>query len=59
MDHDEVHEDTWEDKKNEWLPSLKKDMLSTDFSYARYAKEMEELAEFRTKNSLTLPSLAN
>ena len=34
-------------------------MLSTAFSYARYAKSMEELRSFGMKNSLTLPSLAN
>ena len=34
-------------------------MLSTAFSYARFSKGMEELAEFGMKNSLTLPSLAN
>ena len=34
-------------------------MLSTAFSYARYAKGMEELTRFGTKNISTLPSLAN
>ena len=34
MDHDEIYEDTWEDKENEWLPYLKNDVLSTAFSYA-------------------------
>ena len=34
-------------------------MLSTAFSYARYAKGMEGLTGFGMKNSLTLPALAN
>ena len=56
MDHDEIYENTWEDKKNEWLPYLKNGFLSTAFCYARYAKGMEELTGFGMKNSLTLPS---
>ena len=48
-----------EDKEKEWLPYLKKDVLSTASSYARYSKGMEELTGFGMKNSLTLPSLAN
>ena len=31
MDHDDIYEDTWKDKK-EWLPYLKDDLLSTAFS---------------------------
>ena len=34
-------------------------MLSTAFSYARYEKCVEEITKFGTKNSLTLPSLAD
>ena len=59
LEHDEIFEDNWEEKENEWLPSLKIDVLSTAFSYARYSKGMEELTGFGMKNSLTLPSLAN
>ena len=59
MDEDEIYEDTWEDKVHEWLPYLKNDVLSNAFSYARYAKDMEELAGFGMENSLTLPCLAN
>ena len=59
MDHDEIFEDTWEDKESESLPYLRNDVLSTAFSYARYAKGMEELSAFGRKNSFTLPSLAN
>ena len=59
LEHDEIFEDNWEEKENEWLPYLKNDVLSTAFSYARYSKGMEELTRFGMKNSLTLPSLAN
>ena len=46
-------------KENDWLPFLKKDVLSSAFSYARYSKDMEELRGFGMKNSSTLLSLAN
>ena len=59
VEHDEIYEDTWEEKENEWLPYHKNDMLSNPFSYARYAKVMEKLTGFGMTNSLTLPSLAN
>ena len=59
LEHDEIFEDNWEEKENDWLPYLKNDVLSTAFSYARYSKGMEELTGFGMKNSLTLPSLAN
>ena len=59
LEHDEIYEDTWEEKENEWLPYVKNDVLSTAFCYARYTMGMEELTEFGMKNSLTLPSLAN
>ena len=59
LEHDEIFEDNWEEKENEWLPYHKNDVLSTAFSYSRYSKGMEELTGFGMKNSLTLPSLAN
>ena len=59
LEHDEIFEDNWEGKENEWLPCLKNYVLSTLISYARYSKGLEELAGFGLKNSLTLPSLAN
>ena len=59
LEHDEIYEDTWKAKDNEWLPYVKNDVLSTAFCYARYTMGMEELTEFGMKNSLTLPSLAN
>ena len=59
MNRDKVYEDTWKDQKNERLPYLKNDVLSTAFSYARYLKRMEELTGIGMQNSLTLLSLAN
>ena len=59
LENDEIYEDTWEAKENEWLPYVKNDVLSTAFCYARYTMGMEELTKFGMKNSLTLPSLAN
>ena len=59
LEHDEIFEDNWEEKENEWLPYLRNDVLSIAFSYARYSKGKEELTGFGMKNSLTLPSLAN
>ena len=59
MDHDDVYEDTWEDKENEYLPYLESDVLSTAFSYDRYAKGKEELRSLGLKKSTTLAKLAN
>ena len=59
LEHDEIYEDTWEEKENEWLPYVKSDVISTAFCYARYTMGMEEKTGFDMKNSSTLPSLAN
>ena len=59
MEHDEIFEDTWEAKENEWLFYVKNEVLSTAFCYARYALVMEDLTRFGMKNSINLPSLAN
>ena len=59
LEHDEIYEDTWEEKEDEWLPYVKNDVLSTAFCYATYTMGMERLTEFGMKNSLTLPSSAN
>ena len=59
LEHDEIFEDTWAEKKNELLPYLKNDVLSTAFSYAKYSKGIEKLTGFGMKNCLTFPSLAN
>ena len=59
LEHDEIYEDKWEEKENEWLFYSKTDMLSTVFSYGRYSGGMENLTGFGLKNSLIFPSLAN
>ena len=58
LEHDELYDDNWVGKENEWLPHLKTDVLSIAFYYARYSKGMEELTGFEMKNSLTSLSLA-
>ena len=57
MDHDEVDGSNYKDKKDEWLPYAKNDVLCTAFSYARYCQAMEEITGFRMKDCLTAPSL--
>ena len=59
MEHDDIYEYTWEPRENEWLPYIKKNVLSTAFCYARYLMSMEEINDFGMKTSLTLPSLAS
>ena len=56
-EHDEINEDAWEARENEWLPYVKIDALSIVFRYARYMMGMEGLTGFSKKNSLILPSL--
>ena len=57
MDHNEVYSDTWRDKKSDWLPYVKNDVLCTAYSYARYIKAMEEITGFSMKDCLSLPGL--
>ena len=57
MDHDEVDGNNYKDKKDEWLPYVKQDVLCTAFSYARYIKAMEEITGFSVKDCLSLPGL--
>ena len=57
INHNEVYSDTWKDKKSEWLPYVKNDVLCTAFSYAKYIKAMEEITEFSMKDCLSLPGL--
>ena len=59
IEHDEIYEDTWEAKEDEWLPYVKIDVLSIAFCWARYTMGMEGLTNFGMKNSLTSPSSAN
>ena len=56
---DELYEDTWEARENEWLSYVKKDVLSPVFCYARCILGMEDITGFSMKNSITLPSLEN
>ena len=35
MDHDDVDGNNYKDKKDEWLPYVKQDVLCIAFSYAR------------------------
>ena len=57
INHNEVYSDTWKDKKSEWLPYVKNDVLCTAFSYARYIKAMEEITGSSMKDCLSLPGL--
>ena len=46
MNHDEIDETNWKDKRDEWLPYVRNDLLCTANPYARYKKCMEEI-DFR------------
>ena len=46
-------------KEDDWLPYLKKDVLSTALSYPRYSEGKEELTCFDRKSNFALPSSAN
>ena len=57
MDHDGVDYNKYKDKKDEWLPYVKSDVLCTAFSYARYCTAMEEITGFSMKDCLSAPGL--
>ena len=57
MNQDEIDENNWRDKKDEWLLYVKNDVLCTSYSYARYIKAMEEITGFSMKDCLSLPGL--
>ena len=57
MNHDEIDENIWRDKKDEWVDYLKNDVLCTAFSYARYCKAIEDITGFSMKDCLSLPGL--
>ena len=57
MNHDEIDENNWRDKKDEWLPYVKNDVLCTAYSYARYIKALEEITGFSMKDYLSLLGL--
>ena len=56
---DEINEDTWEDKEDEWLPYVRNNVIAYAFLYARYTMGMEDIPNFGRKNSSTLLFLAN
>ena len=47
------------DKTDEWVDYVKKDVLRTAFSYARYSKAMEEITGFSMRDCLSLPRLGS
>ena len=57
IDHDGVDGNNYKDKKDEWLPYVKNDVLCTAYSYARYIKAMEKITGFSMKDYLSLPGL--
>ena len=57
MNHDEIDENNWRDKKYEWLPHVKNDVLCTAYSYARYNKCMEEITGCSMKDCISVPGL--
>ena len=50
MNHDQIDGNIWRDKKSEWLPYVKNDVLCTAYSYARYIKAREEITGFSMKD---------
>ena len=57
INHDQIDENIWRDKKSEWLPYVKNDVFCTAYSYARYIKAMEERRGFSMKDCLSLAGL--
>ena len=57
MDHDDIDQHNYKDKKDIWLPYVKNDVLCTAHSYARYIEDMKEITGFSMKDSLSLPGL--
>ena len=57
LHHDNVYEDTWKDKKHEWMDYVRNDELCTAFCYAKYPERMEAFTGFGMRNSSTLPFL--
>ena len=57
MDHDNVYEETWKDKKGEWTDYVNNDVLCTAFGHGRYSSGTEAFTGFGKKNILTLLSL--
>ena len=43
LEHDEIYEDTWEAKENEWMGYVRNVVLSTAFCYARYTMGIDRV----------------
>ena len=54
---EEVFEDTWLSKKDEWIHYKKNDVLCTDFGYPRYIRRIQKITGFGMRSNLTSPSL--
>ena len=57
MNHGEIDENTWQNRKNHWMSYVNNVVLCTGFSYARYSKAMQEITGFGMKDCLSLPGL--
>ena len=57
MNHDNLHEKTWKDKKDMWMEFVKNEVMCTATCYPSYSKGMGKFTGFGMKNSSTLPSL--
>ena len=57
LNHDEIDQNNWRDKEDEWLPYVKNDVLCTAYSYVRYCGAMQERTGFSMKDCLSLPGL--
>ena len=57
MDHNDIDEHNYKDKKDIWLPYVKNDVLCTAYSYARYIEDMKEITGYSMKDNLSLPGL--
>ena len=57
MNHDDADGNNYMNKKDEWLPYIKQDILCAAFSYARSCKTVEDITGFSMKDFLSLPGL--
>ena len=57
MNHDEIDEKNYKDKKTFGLIMLRMTILCTAFCYARYSKAMEESTGFSMKGCSSIPGL--
>ena len=57
MNHDEIDENNYKDKKLEWLDYIEYDVLCTVFRYARSRKALEEISGYSMNDCLSLPGL--